>query len=76
MAQVMIKNLQHDTIKLLKMRAKLHLRSLQDELKAILEAATKMTMEEARRRSKAWHKRLSGKVFTDSAEQSRKDRER
>lgn len=76
MAQLLIRNLEPEVIKRLKLRAKQHHRSLQSELKFIVESATKMSIEEARKTSTAWHKRLEGHTFTDSAEQLREDRNR
>lgn len=76
MAQLLIRDLDADIIKRLKQQAKQHHRSLQGELKFIVENATKMSMEEAYHSSKMWHKRLSGHPFTDSAKLLRKDRER
>jgi len=60
MAELLIRNLEPGVIKRLKQRAKQHHRSLQGELKSIVEAAVKMSMEEAIKASNAWHKRLSG----------------
>jgi plasmid stability protein len=76
MAELLIRNLEPEVINRLKLRAKQHGRSLQSELKHIVEAATKMSMEEAKKVSNAWHKRLSGHSFSDSAKLLRKDRGR
>ena len=76
MAELLIRNLEPEVIKRLKLRAKQHHRSLQGELKSIVEAATKMSMEEARKASNAWHKRLSSRSFSDSAKLLREDRDR
>lgn len=76
MADLLIRNLEPSAIKLLKIRAKLHHRSLQGELKFIVEAAIKIPLEEARKSSSKWQKRLAGGTFTDSAELLRKDRDR
>jgi hypothetical protein len=52
-------------------------RSLQGELKCIVEAATStMTIEEMKEVSQAWQKRLKSKSFTDSATMLREDRNR
>jgi len=74
MAELLIRNVEPAAIKVLKQRAKLHHRSLQGELKYIIEAATKMSMEEARKTSAAWQKRLAGGSFSDSTELLREDR--
>ena len=76
MAQLLIRDIDPSTLKRLKQSAKLHKRSLQGELKSIVETATKITMAEARVKSKAWHKRLSGRAFNDSAALLREDRNR
>jgi plasmid stability protein len=76
MAQLLIRNIEPAVIKRLKVRAKLHHRSLQGELKSIVEAATKMSMEEAAKASLTWHKRLAGQTFSDSADLLREDRKR
>lgn len=76
MSQLLIRNLEPVIIKRLKLRAKQHHRSLQDELKAIVESATKMSMEEAKQVCKAWQKRLMGGVFSDSSELLRRERNR
>lgn len=76
MAELLIRNLEPEIIKRLKLRAKQHHRSLQGELKHIVEAATKMSREELRKISSAWHKRLSSRSFTDSTKLLREDRDR
>ncbi|OGT41539.1 MAG: hypothetical protein A3F42_05845 [Gammaproteobacteria bacterium RIFCSPHIGHO2_12_FULL_37_34] len=76
MAELLIRNVELKVIKRLKLRAKLHHRSLQGELKYIVEAATKMSIEEARKASDTWHKRLSGHSFSDSSKLIREDRNR
>jgi plasmid stability protein len=76
MAELLIRNLEPEVIKRLKLRAKQHHRSLQGELKYIVETATKMSIEEARKASNAWHKRLSDHSFSDNAALLREDRNR
>lgn len=76
MAELLIRNLEPEVIKRLKLRAKQHHRSLQGELKTIVEAAAKMSIQEARKKSSAWHKRLSGRSFSDSSTLQREDRNR
>lgn len=76
MADLLIRNLEPEIIKRLKLRAKEHHRSLQGELKYIVESATKMSIEEARKVSNSWHKRLSGHPFSDSTKLLREDRNR
>lgn len=77
MAQILVRDLSPDIIDRLKSRAEQHGRSLQGEAKAILEsAAATPTMSEARRVAEEWHRRLAGKMKSDSADLIREDRDR
>ncbi len=77
MPQVLVRDLDTAVVERLKQRARLHGRSLQNEAKAILEAAAIiMTMDEARQVADAWQHRLGDRQFDDSAELIREDRER
>lgn len=77
MTQLLIRNIKAETIKSLKKRAKQHNRSLQGELKYIVEeAAFTMTIEEMKEVSQNWQKRLKSHAFTDSAGMLREDRDR
>ncbi len=77
MTQVLVRDLDGAVVERLKERARRNGRSLQKETKAILEAAaTTLTMVEARQNSDEWHRRLTGRRFSDSAELIREDRER
>jgi hypothetical protein len=63
------------TVERLKERARLNGRSLQREIKDIPErAAMTLTMNEARRLSERWQRRLA-RPFSDSAAAIREDRE-
>lgn len=75
MAQLLIRDLASATIEGLKQRAKTHHRSLQGELKSIVEAATKMSPGELKKISKDWHKHLAGRQHSDSAKLLREDRD-
>ena len=76
MPEILVRGLDPTTVKRLKERARLRGRSLQQEVKDILErAATTLTMEEARRVSAIWHRRLAGQPFSDSAALVREDRD-
>jgi len=75
MTQLLIRDMQVETVQRLKARAKRHGRSLQGEVKAILEAAAGYSMQEARAVSEGWAARLAGREFSDSAELIREDRE-
>jgi len=76
MPQLLIRNLETETIERLKKQAKRHNRSLQGEVKSILEQSAKMTMEEARERAMKIRESFGKKRFSDSAELIREDRER
>ncbi len=76
-AQVLVRDLDSETVERLKERARQHRRSLQAEAKAILqEAASMFTAEEALANSRAWHRRLAGRRHSDSAALIREDRDR
>ena len=78
MPQLLVRNLDGKLVKRLKARAKAHGRSLQGEVKEILELeAARLTPAEALEVSQKWHEyfRRSGRTFSDSAELIRKARE-
>lgn len=76
MAQLLVRDLEKETIERLKKRAKQHDRSLQGEVKLILQNAAKLSMTEASNVARDWQKRLSGRKFSDSALLIREDRGR
>lgn len=76
MPQLLIRDLDEDTIERLKLRARRHGRSLQDEAKAILQAAATLSMREASDLAAHWQSKLAGRTYTDSAQAIRQDRER
>lgn len=77
MAQLLVRDIEPETINRLKSRAKQHNRSLQGEAKLILEeAAQKMTMEEFRARAKKIRESFGDKKFSDSTRLIREDRDR
>jgi len=76
MPDMLVRDLDSHTIERLKPSAKQHGRSLQREVKAILEETVPMTMSEFRAVSEKWQKRLRGRKFSDSAKLIREDRER
>ena len=76
MSSIFVRGLDQKTIERLKERARLNGRSLQQEVKALLErAADALTMREARRLSDQWSHRLGGRRFSDSAQLIREDRD-
>lgn len=80
MAQLLIRNLKEKTLKRLKSLAKRHGRSLQGEVKLIVEdaAETAMKWDEFRAQAEQWQKKLAatGVKFGDSAELIHEDRDR
>lgn len=72
MPDLLIRNLDAETLKRLKQRAKRSGRSLQSETKGILEQAAGRTVDEALDVAAQWRKKL-GKRSTDSAEILRED---
>jgi len=79
MAQILIRSLDPDVVERLKKRAKEDGRSLQAEVKHILEQAArepKLDMAAARRISEEFRKRFKGRKFPDSVALIREDRDR
>jgi plasmid stability protein len=77
MAQVIVRNLDGGTVRLLKMKAELHGRSLEQELREILSNAARLSPEER----VALAERIAamtppGAQQTDSAQLIREDRDR
>ncbi len=77
MAQVLVRQLDSQVVARLKKRAKEHGRSLQSEVKTILEDAVP-DYEAAWKRIERFRKYLkkSGRTFSDSADLLREDRDR
>jgi hypothetical protein len=76
MGSILVWGLDQKTIERLKERARLSGRTLQQEVKALLErAAESLTMHEARRLSERWRRRLGGRSISDSARLIREDRD-
>jgi plasmid stability protein len=76
MPSILVRDLGEKTVQRLKERARLNGRSLQQEIKGILEGAVgTLTMSEARRLSERWRRRLRGRSFSDSARLIREDRD-
>lgn len=77
MAQVLVRQLDDKVVDRLKKRAKEHGRSLESEVRTILEEAVP-DYEGAWKRIEQFHRRLqkSGRTFSDSAELIREDRDR
>ncbi len=67
MAQVLVRNLEGAVVERLKARARRHGRSLQAELKSVLEQAAGVNAEEARALAARIRRRLAGRRHSDSA---------
>jgi plasmid stability protein len=77
MPDILVRNLTAQTVKKLKKRATRHGRSLQAEVKAILEgSAAEKDNEELYWEAVEFSKRFEGRNLGDSAELIREDRER
>jgi len=76
MPQLLVRDLDTGTVERLKLRAQRHGRSLQGEVKAILQAAATVSMSEANSIAEGWQRKLAGGAYSDSAEAIREDRER
>ena len=77
MPDILIRNLDTRTVKRLKDRAAANRRSLQAEVKEIVEiSARQKTHEELRRELEEFSKRFKGRKMADTVELLREDRER
>lgn len=76
MAQVLIRDLDSDVVARLKARAHRSRRSLQAEVKGILEQAARVDSVAARALAARIRRKLQGRVHTDSAEMIAADRAR
>lgn len=76
MAQVLVRDLDDKVIERLKARAQQHGRSLQVELKTILEQAARNDLEAARQAAERLRRKLAGRKFSDSAALIAEDRRR
>ena len=76
MGQVLVRNLPTDVVKKLKSRAKQHRRSLQEELKEILEQAAEHNVKDVQAKVNKIRKLFAGRKFSDSSDLVRQDRAR
>lgn len=79
MAQILVRDLDDEVVERLKLRAKKDGRSLQSEVKSILEKAAyepKIDITTARSISDEFHKRFKEREFPDTVQLIREDRER
>jgi plasmid stability protein len=72
----LVRDLDAATVERLKLRAQRHGRSLQGEVKAILQAAATLSMDEAHDVAAQWQRKLAGRAYRDSAEGLAEDRAR
>lgn len=76
MAQILVRDLDDETVRRLKERARRHGRSLQGEAKLILTQAAGISFHEARELARQWHRELAGRELPDSTDLVREDRQR
>lgn len=76
MPQLLVRNLEEETIARLKALAKRNGRSLQGQIKMVLEEAATFPAGEVGALFAKWEGRLAGRRFRDSAGLIRRDRER
>jgi antitoxin FitA len=76
MAQVLVRDLKTEVVTRLKARARRHGRSLQTELKEILETASRHGALDARVLADRIRRQLAGRAHSDSAELLAEDRAR
>jgi plasmid stability protein len=76
MGQVLVRNLGAQVVRKLKLRARQHRRSLQEELREILEHAARQNPADVQAKVNQVRKMFAGRRFTDSSELIRRDRVR
>ena len=76
MAQVSVINLPKEVVRKLKMRARQHGRSLQEELKNVLEQAAQQNKKDVQAKVNEVRKLFAGRKFSDSSNLIRQDRAR
>ena len=76
MAQLIVRNLDDAVVERLKARARDNNRSLEAEVRHILEQSAKVDLAQARQIALNIRERLKGRKFSDVAELIREDRDR
>lgn len=76
MAEILVRNLDEKTVKALKKRAKINRRSLQSEVKSVLEEAAQFDMESALALVNRIRSKFKGRKFKDSTALIREGRNR
>ena len=75
MPNVLVRDLDSDVLKRLKVAAKANRRSLQAEIHDVLRRASTRNLGETRRLSARWLKRLDRAAYSDSTDLIREDRD-
>jgi plasmid stability protein len=76
MAQILVRGLADGVMERLKARAQLHGRSVEGEVRTILESASGFSMEQAREVAAKWQAHFVGRKLSDSSELLGEDRGR
>ena len=76
MPDILIRGLQPETVKRLKARAKRHRRSLQSEVKLLVEQAAGLRSQDVEAMLDRWRHRFAGRKFSSSVRLIREDRRR
>lgn len=76
MASISVRNLPDDVVEGLKLRARVHGRSLEAQVRAILEENSRLTPEEFWRIADESRARTKGRWLSDSTQMIREDRDR
>jgi len=76
MPDILVRGLDAETVQRLKARANQHGRSLQSEVKMLVERAAGASGEQVAEVLKRWEKRFVGRRFSSSARLIREDRDR
>jgi antitoxin FitA len=76
MPDILVRGLEEETVNRLKAKASQHGRSLQGEVKLLIERAAGTGGEEVAEVLKRWKDRFSGRRFSSSARMIREDRDR
>jgi plasmid stability protein len=76
MPNILIRDVSQKTVSRLKEKARQHNRSLQGEVKQIIEENVKMSMKDALQRARKIRASFGKKTFSDSTELLREDRNR
>lgn len=76
MPDILVRGLDAETVKRLKARANQHGRSLQSEVKMLVERAAGVGEDQIENVLKRWEERFAGRRFSSSARLIREDRNR